>query len=118
MWVPVAAPLPELRISVPGQMIYLFLMSVIPTIPAAWLTFAEGTVYKHYDDGFEAFGVTVTSDQQAAGLIMKLLGGFYLWGIIIVKFIGYSRIHNRENQRLRPADGRHLRLRTPRDLVE
>ena len=118
MWVPVAAPLPELRISVPGQMIYLFLMSVIPTIPAAWLTFAEGTVYKHYDDGFEAFGVTVTSDQQAAGLIMKLLGGFYLWGIIIVKFIGYSRIHNRENQRLRPADGRHLRLRTDRELVE
>ena len=99
-------------------MIYLFLMSVIPTIPAAWLTFAEGTVYKHYDDGFEAFGVTVTSDQQAAGLIMKLLGGFYLWGIIIVMFIGYSRIHNRENQRLRPADGRHLRLRTDRELVE
>mgnify|MGYP003323259777 FL=1 len=49
---------------------------------------------------------------------MKLLGGFYLWGIIIVKFIGYSRIHNRENQRLRPADGRHLRLRTDRELVE
>ena len=111
MWVPVAAPLPELRISVPGQMIYLFLMSVIPTIPAAWLTFAEGTVYKHYDDGFLAFGVTVRSDQQAAGLIMKLLGGFFLWGIIIVKFIGYSRVHHRENQQMRPAEGRHLRLR-------
>ncbi len=115
MWVPVAAPLPELRISVPGQMIYLFLMSVIPTIPAAWLTFAEGTVYRHYDDGYEAFGVTVRSDQQAAGLIMKLLGGFYLWGIIIVKFIGYSRIHHRENQQMRPAEGRHLTLRRKTD---
>ncbi|MDG2428626.1 MAG: cytochrome c oxidase assembly protein [Acidimicrobiales bacterium] len=118
MWVPVVAPLPELRISVPSQMIYLFLMSVIPTIPAAWLTFAEGTVYKHYDDGFEAFGVTVTSDQQAAGLIMKLIGGFYLWAIIVVRFIGYSRIHHRENQQMRPAEGRHLQLKADRELVE
>ena len=84
----------------------------------AWLTFAEGTVYKHYDDGFEAFGVTVASDQQAAGLIMKLLGGFYLWGMIIVKFIGYSRVHHQENQQMRPADGRHLRLRPDREPVE
>ena len=111
MWVPVAAPLPELRISLPAQMIYLFLMSIIPTIPAAWLTFAEGVVYRHYDDGFEMWGVSVQSDQQAAGLIMKLLGGFYLWGIIIVKFIGYSRIHHRDAQRMRPADGRHNALR-------
>ena len=111
MWVPVAAPLPELRISLPAQMIYLFLMSIIPTIPAAWLTFAEGVVYRHYDDGFEMWGVSVQSDQQAAGLIMKLLGGFYLWGIIIVKFIGYSRIHHRDAQRMRPADGRHNVLR-------
>ncbi len=106
MWTPVVAPLPELRLSPPGQMLYLFLMSVIPTIPAAWLTFAEGTVYRHYDDGFELWGVTVRSDQQAAGLIMKLLGGFFLWTIIIVKFFGYSREHHRQNQRLRPAAGR------------
>jgi len=39
-----------------------------------------------------------------------LLGGFYLWGIIVVKFIGYSRIHHRENQQMRPAEGRHLDL--------
>jgi hypothetical protein len=41
---------------------------------------------------------------------MKLLGGFYLWGIIIVKFIGYSRVHHRDAQRMRPADGRHTAL--------
>jgi putative membrane protein len=97
-------------------MIYLFLMSIIPTIPAAWLTFAEGVVYRHYDDGFEMWGVSVQSDQQTAGLIMKLLGGFYLWGIIILKFIGYSRIHHRDGQIMRPADGRHLDLQ--RRIVE
>jgi putative membrane protein len=121
MWVPVAAPLPELRISLPGQMIYLFLMSIIPTIPAAWLTFAEGVVYGHYDDGFQMWGVSVQSDQQVAGLIMKLLGGFYLWGIIILKFIGYSRIHRRDGQVMRPADGRHLDLQrriSEAELVE
>ncbi len=121
MWVPVAAPLPELRISLPGQMIYLFLMSIIPTIPAAWLTFAEGVVYGHYDDGFQMWGVSVQSDQQVAGLIMKLLGGFYLWGIIILKFIGYSRIHHRDGQVMRPADGRHLDLQrriSEAELVE
>ena len=102
MWIPVAAPLPELRLSEPGQMLYLFLMSIIPTIPAAWLTFAEGTVYKHYDDGYQMWGISVTSDQQAAGLIMKLLGGFYLWSIILVKFFLFAQQH-RENQNLRPA---------------
>ena len=29
-WVPVCGPLPELRMSVPGQMIYLFLASLSP----------------------------------------------------------------------------------------
>ena len=112
MWTPVVAPLPELRMSPLGQMLYLSLMSIIPTIPAAWLTFAEGTVYRHYDDGFEMWGVTVRSDQQTAGLIMKLLGGFYLWGIIIVKFFAYSRNHHSDNQRLRPAAGRSSNRRS------
>ena len=106
MWMPVVAPLPELRLSPPGQMLYLFLMSIIPTIPAAWLTFADGVVYPSYDDGFELWGVSVRSDQQTAGLIMKLLGGFYIWGIIVVKFFSFTREQNRQNQRLRPAAGR------------
>ena len=49
---------------------------------------------------------------------MKLLGGFYLWGIIVAKFIDYSRIHQGDNQKMRPAEGRHLRLRSDREPVE
>jgi len=100
MWIPVVSPIPELRLSLPGQMFYLFLMSIIPTVPAAWLTFAEGTVYNHYDDGYQMWGITVQSDQQAAGLIMKLIGGFYLWGIIVFKFYIFAREHTR-NQNMR-----------------
>ena len=29
--------------SLPAQMVYLFLMSVVPTVPGAWLTFASGS---------------------------------------------------------------------------
>ncbi|HIG26079.1 MAG TPA: cytochrome c oxidase assembly protein [Acidimicrobiia bacterium] len=106
MWLPVVSPLQELRLSPPGQMLYLFLNSVIPTIPAAWLTFAEGTVYKHYDNGYELWGISVVSDQQAAGVIMKIIGGFYLWGIILVKFYRYTASIRDDEQRLRPAAGR------------
>ena len=68
--------------------------------------FAEGTVYKHYDDGFEMWGISVVTDQQAAGAIMKIIGGFYLWGIILVKFFRYTSKIRSENQHLRPAAGR------------
>ncbi len=86
MWMPVAGPLPERRLSEPAQMGYLFLQSIVPTVPAAALIMAEGTVYKVYDKAFRLFGWTVTNDQQIAGLIMKLLGGFYLWGLIFTVF--------------------------------
>ena len=37
-------------------MIYLFAMSVVPTVPAGWLTFADGVVYKPYDHGPRVWG--------------------------------------------------------------
>ena len=33
---PVMSPVPELRRTYPAQMVYLFLMSVIPTVPAGF----------------------------------------------------------------------------------
>ena len=93
MWTPVCGPFPEMRMSMPAQMVYLFLMSVLPTIPAAWLTFADGAVYSGYDRTFRLWDITVASDQQAAGLIMKLVGGFYLWGIIFSLFVRWAARH-------------------------
>jgi putative membrane protein len=91
VWTPVCGPLPELRISVGGQMIYLFALSIVPTVPAAWLTFAEGVVYKHYD-GTQIWGLSVTDDQQLAGVTMKIGGSIYLWTIVaylfFAKFMG------------------------------
>jgi len=90
MWLPVCGPVPELRLSLPAQMVYLFMMSIVPTVPAGWLTFAEGVVYSAYDIPERMWGLSVTADQQIAGLIMKLVAGFYLWGVIGALFVKWA----------------------------
>lgn len=87
MWMPVCGPLPELHISPMSKMIYLFLNSVVATVPAGWLTFAEGTVYKQYQTPVRVWGVSVANDQQMAGAIMKLGGSIFLWTIIVIMFV-------------------------------
>jgi putative membrane protein len=90
LWMPVCGPLPELRISYPAQMLYLFVTSIVPTVPAGWLTFAEGAVYSAYDVPARLWGISVTSDQQAAGAIMKLVGGSFLWLVITIRFFQWA----------------------------
>jgi putative membrane protein len=92
-WIPVCGPLPELRISMPAQMLYLFVASIVPTVPGAWLIFASGAVYKVYDIPQRLWGLSVTSDQQAAGAIMKLIGGTYLWIIDATIFFRWAGRH-------------------------
>jgi putative membrane protein len=90
LWTPVVGPLPELRLSYPGQMLYLFVTSIIPTVPAGWFTFAEGSIYSAYDVSARLWGLTVTEDQQLAGLIMKLVGGGFLWIVITTRFFQWA----------------------------
>jgi putative membrane protein len=90
LWIPVCGPLPELRISYPAQMLYLFVTSIVPTVPAAWLTFAEGAVYSAYDIPQRLGHISVTTDQQVAGLIMKLVAGGFLWLIITIRFFQWA----------------------------
>ncbi len=99
LWIPVCGPIPELRIAMPTQMLYLFVTSIVPTVPGAWLTFAEGAVYRVYDIPARLGGISVTDDQQIAGLIMKLAGGTYLWVIIGVVFFTWANRHHEANLR-------------------
>ena len=101
MWMPIVSPLPELRIGYPGQMMYLFFNSVLPTVPGGFLTFAEGTLYEAYDHPVRLWGMSVTDDQQAAGLIMKIAGGAYIWTLIIILFFRW--VHS-QSVGLRPED--------------
>ena len=102
MWTPVVGPFPELQMGPGGKCIYLFLMSVVPTVPAGWLVFAEGTVYKHYNQPVRVWGIGVQDDQQLAGAIMKLGGAAYLWAISIFLFFKrFGAGHETENTYVR-----------------
>jgi putative membrane protein len=46
MWMPVLSPMAEIpRLSYPAQMLYLFAQSIVPTVPASFLTFAGDPLY-------------------------------------------------------------------------
>jgi putative membrane protein len=86
LWTPICGPAKEWRMNYGAMMVYLFCTSLVPSIPAGWLTFAEGSVYNHYDTPVRVWGMSVLSDQQLAGGIMKLGGAVYLWALIITIF--------------------------------
>ncbi len=101
MWMPILSPVAEWRIQPLPQCIYLFLMSIVPTVPSGWLIFAQDVVYRHYDTPERLWGIDVLVDQTAAGVVMKLVGGFFLWGVIFAIFIrwAYSEMLADEQQR-------------------
>jgi putative membrane protein len=91
MWWPVLSPLPELpHLSSPGRMLYLFGQSIVPTVPASFLTFGEGVLYRSYGQLPAVFGLDPITDQQIAGLLMKVAGGFFIWGVIAVIFFRWT----------------------------
>jgi putative membrane protein len=91
VWMPVVSPLPEIpRLSVPGRMIFLFLQSIVPTVPASFLTFGSSPLYKFYEDVPQLWGLTALDDQRIAGLIMKIAAGLLLWLLIAVLFFRWA----------------------------
>ncbi len=107
MWMPVCGPFKEFHLGTGGKMIYLFLQSVVPTVPAGWLTFAEGTVYRAYQQPVRVWGLSITDDQQLAGAIMKTGGSIFLWSIIVFlwfrRFAAVGGDGLDEHTRARPA---------------
>jgi putative membrane protein len=107
MWMPVCGPFREFHMQPIGKCIYLFLQSVVPTLPAAWLTFADGAVYSAYDIRYRLWGISITADQQLAGAIMKTGGSVFLWTIVIFIFFkrfaaGYKDEHDYRRARSIP----------------
>lgn len=86
-WWPVVAPVPE-RPGFPAglKMGYLFLATVINTLPYAFLTFGDLPFYGLYELAPPVSGITTRQDQQIAGLLMKMGGGVILWTAITVLF--------------------------------
>jgi putative membrane protein len=97
MWWPVIDPLPETkRLSEPGKMLYLFLQSIVPTVPASFLTFSDGVLYESYAGFPRLWGIDVITDQRIAGLLMKIGGGLLLWLAITILFFRWNANEERE----------------------
>lgn len=91
LWWPVLSPLDDApRLSPPAQMGYLFIQSVLPTIPASFLTFADTPVFPAYGQLPKPPGIDAITDQQLAGLLMKLGGGIILWIVITIIFFRWA----------------------------
>ncbi len=98
MWSPVMTPLIELpKLSYPPRMMYLFAQSLLPTVPASFLTFGHTVLYKAYLHAPDRlFGMSALNDQLISGLEMKLLGTAILWGFIAVYFFRWANVEERE----------------------
>jgi putative membrane protein len=108
VWMPLLSPLPEVpRLQPLVRMLYLFLQSVVPTVPASFLTFGEHPLYKYYDQVPRLWGFSALDDMRVAGLIMKIVVGFSLWIVIAIIFF---RWYNAEES------GTALHRRVSRDL--
>jgi cytochrome c oxidase assembly factor CtaG len=100
VWLPVLSPLPEIpRLSPPPRMIFLFLQSVVPTVPASFLTFGTTPLYHFYEKVPHLWGFSTIDDQRLAGLIMKIGGGILLWAIITVTFFRWAAEEERRDVR-------------------
>ena len=85
MWVPVIGFNEEIRpINSAAKIAYLFLQSLLPTIPASFLAFGTEPLYSAYVMSDNIFNISVINDQTLAGLILKLGGGIILWISILI----------------------------------
>lgn len=114
MWVNVMSPFPTIlrQLKPLTQLLYLFLMTLLPTIPSAFLIFGESALYPAYAAKARPWGLSLTEDMQLGGVIMKVVGGFWLWIVIGVKYFRWAGANERaeREQRARRADQSHAPL--------
>ncbi|HXF73326.1 MAG TPA: cytochrome c oxidase assembly protein, partial [Actinomycetota bacterium] len=97
MWWPVLSPLPELpALPAPAQLMYLFVQSIAPTVPASFLTFGRTPLYPIYATFPRVAGISAMTDQTIAGLTMKLGGGAILWAVMTAVFFRWFREEREE----------------------
>lgn len=103
-WWPVLAPVP--RRPWFGwflKMGYLFLNTVPVTVPYSFLVFADFPLYATYELAPPFPGVETLTDQQIAGLLMKIGGGLILWTAITLLFWRWYREEGAPDETAAPA---------------
>lgn len=83
----------------PSRAFYLFASSVLMFVPAAFLTFSPLPLYGLYELAPPLWlGFNAIADQQAAGIMMNVVGGFVLWGIIASLFLKWAKTQQRDDE--------------------
>lgn len=107
IWMPVLSPLPEIpRLAPIPRMVFLFLQTIVPTIPATFLTFGDHPLYRRYETLPKLWGMTALDDQLTAGLIMKIPIGLMLMCLIAVIFFRWVATDDPTPRRRVPATPR------------
>jgi putative membrane protein len=109
LWWPVMGPTPAVvRLSRPLKLGYLFLSTLVPIIPSAFLTFADYPLYATYELAPRVWPIlTAQQDQQVAGLLMKIVGDLPIWFGFGVIFFRWAK---QDEGRAPPAHPDTLRL--------
>jgi cytochrome c oxidase assembly factor CtaG len=93
----------------PIRAFYLFGSSVLMFVPAAFLTFSPLPLYGVYELAPPLWlGFDPVADQQAAGIMMNVVGGFVLWAVIAVLFMRWAKEREAEDAAARRERSRRL----------
>jgi len=104
IWMPLLSPLPEIpRLAPISRMVFLFLQTIVPTVPASFLTFGDHPLYRRYELLPKLWGLSALDDQLIAGLIMKIAAGLLLMTLIAVIFFRW--VATEDSTPRRPAPG-------------
>jgi cytochrome c oxidase assembly factor CtaG len=102
-WWPVLSPVKELpRLSLGGQVLYLFLSGMPSVALGAGLTFMQPLYAPYIQQPIRAWGLSPTTDQQLGGLIMWVPVNIIIIIVVSVLFITWMQAQD-EKQRLEEA---------------
>ena len=92
MWWPVLSPMAEYpRLSYPGQMLYLFVMTIPMSVVSVSIAYSGGILYPAYASAPRVLRLSPMDDQLLGGLIMWIPGGLYFFAVISVIFYKWQR---------------------------
>jgi cytochrome c oxidase assembly factor CtaG len=102
-WWPIFSPMKEdlPRLSIGGQVLYLFLSGMPVVALGAGLTFAP-PLYAPYINAPRIWGLSAATDQQLGGLIMWIPGNIFYIGVVSLLFIRWMQ-QQEAKQRAREA---------------
>jgi len=99
IWWPIFISLDEsTRLAYPWQILYLFLLSLLPAIVGAFITFSGSVLYTFYADAPRLWGISPLYDQQLGGLIMKVAGSLVFWLVLIIVFFKWFNREEAQSQ--------------------